>query len=153
MNTAMNGKGTPINILLAEDNEDDIEITAMAFEQARIQNNLFIVKNGKEAWDYLNRHGEYADEEKYSAPDLVLLDINMPKMGGFELLTKMKADEKFKLIPTVMLTSSKNEEDVAKSYSNGAAAYIPKPVNHEEFLKVVEAFNFFWQIVKLPKTK
>jgi len=145
--------GDPINILLAEDNEDDIEITTITFEQARIQNNLFVVKNGQEAWDYLNRQGEYDDERKYPMPDLMLLDINMPKMGGFELLDKVKADEKFKLIPAVMLTSSKNEEDVAKSYSNGAAAYIPKPVNHEEFLKAVEAFNFFWQVVKLPKTK
>jgi|TARA_B100000315_G_scaffold215464_1_gene214774 two-component system response regulator len=143
--------GDPINILLVEDNEDDIEITTMAFEEARIHNNLYVVRNGQDGWEYINRQGKYADEEKYPAPDLILLDINMPKMGGFELLEKLKADEKLKLIPAVMLTSSKNEEDVVKSYFDGAAAYIPKPVNHEEFLKVVEAFNFFWQIVKLPK--
>lgn len=151
MNIIKKEEGEPINILLAEDNEDDIEITTIAFEEARIHNNLFVVRNGQEAMDYLNCQGEYADREKYPIPDLILLDINMPKIGGFELLERLKKDEKFKLIPTVMLTSSKSEEDIVKSYSSGAAAYIPKPVNHEEFLKVVETFNFFWQIVKFPK--
>ena len=152
MNLIKKENGDPISILLVEDNEDDIEITTIAFEEARIHNNLYVVKNGQDAWDYLNSQGEYADKEKYPMPDLMLIDINMPKMGGFELLEKMKADEKLKLIPAVMLTSSKNEEDVARSYSNGAAAYIPKPLGHKEFLKLVDAFNFFWQIVKLPRS-
>lgn len=144
-------KGEPINILLAEDNEDDIEITTIVFEQARIHNNLSIVKNGQEAWDYLNRQGDYQEEEKYPMPQLMLLDINMPKMGGFELLEKIKSHDRFKVVPVVMLTSSKNEEDIVRSYGKGVAAYISKPVNHDEFVKMVDSFNFFWEIVELPK--
>ena len=120
--------GKPINILLAEDNEDDIEITTMAFQEARIKNNLYIVKNGEQAWDYLTRGEGYEDEEKYPAPQLLLLDINMPRMGGLELLEKVKADDRFKTIPVVMLTSSKNDEDVVKiirkSYSKKYAAFL-----------------------------
>ncbi len=143
----------PINILLVEDNEDDIEITQMAFEQAKIRNNILIVRNGQEALDYVYGRGIYQDREKYPMPRLILMDINMPKKGGFEALEELKKDANLRLIPVVMLTSSKSEEDVVRSYSKGAVAYIPKPVSHEEFLKTVEYFNFFWQIAELPKVK
>ena len=143
----------PIDILLVEDNEDDIEITQMAFEQAKIRNNILVVRNGQEALDYLYGRGIYQDRKNYPMPRLMLLDINMPKKGGFETLEEMKKDDHLRLIPVIMLTSSRNEEDVARSYGKGAVAYIPKPVNHEDFMKTVEYFNFFWQIAELPKVK
>ncbi|MCG8431442.1 MAG: response regulator [Candidatus Omnitrophica bacterium] len=138
--------GEPIDILLAEDNEDDIEIAQITFDRARIRNNLIVVKDGQEAWDYLMSAGN-----GNPLPDLILLDINMPRMNGIELLQKLKGNEKLQLIPVVMLTSSKADVDVIKSYTDGAAAYIAKPVEIEEFSKIIEAFNFFWQIVTLPK--
>ncbi len=139
-----------INILLVEDNEDDIELTTIAFKEAKISNRLSVVKNGQDALDYLQRKDPYKDKEKFPTPKLLLVDINMPKMGGFALLEALKADAKLKLIPVVMLTSSKSEEDIVKSYGSGAAAYLPKPIGHEEFVKVVNGFSLFWQVVELP---
>ncbi len=140
----------PIDVLLVEDNEDDIELTTIAFNEAKIKNRLFVVKNGQEALDYLQRKDPYRDKEKFPTPKLLLVDINMPKMGGFELLEHMKKDDKLKILPVVMLTSSKNEEDIVKSYKGGAAAYLPKPISHEDFVKVINGFNLFWQLVELP---
>ena len=141
----------PIDILLVEDDEADIKITLRAFEKAKIKNNISVVTDGQEAMDFVTHQGKYHDRKKFSRPDLILLDINMPKLGGFEVLKKLKADPKFQFIPVVMLTSSRNEEDVLKSYQNGAVSFIPKPVVFETFAKVVDGFNFYWHIVnKLP---
>ena len=144
-------KAKPLNILLVEDNEDDIEITEITFKRSRIINNLYVVRDGEQAWEYLSRKGDYQDTAKYPEPQLILLDINMPKIGGFELLERIKKTDSLKLIPVVMLTSSKSDEDIIRGYGDGAAAYIAKPVAHDEFLKIVDTFNFFWQIVKLPR--
>ena len=143
----------PINILLVEDNEDDIEITQVAFEEAKIKNRLNIVRNGLEALDYLYGKEKFQDRGKYPMPKLMLVDINMPKMSGLELLERLKRDDKFKLIPVVILTSSKNEEDVVKSYGNGASAYLPKPVSHEAFVETINNFNIFWHLVELPNVE
>lgn len=143
----------PINILLVEDNEDDIEITQMAFEQARIRNHILVAHNGQEAMDYLYGHGIYRDRQKHPMPRLILMDIKMPKKDGFETLDELKMDADLRLIPVTMLTSSKNEEDIARSYGKGAVAYICKPVSHEDFMNRVECFNSFWQISELPKVK
>jgi CheY-like chemotaxis protein len=141
----------PIDILLVEDDEMDIEVTLRAFEKGRIRNNLFVVRDGQEALDFVSGQGQYQNKEKYPRPDLILLDIRMPKLNGFEVLKSLKADPRLDFIPVVMLTSSKNEEDVVKSYGAGAASYIPKPVSYQDFLKVVDGFNFYWQIInKLP---
>ena len=132
----------PIDILLVEDNEADVKITLRAFQKARIKNNVQVVNDGQAALDFM---------KKFPRPDLILLDINMPKLSGFEVLKKLKADPKVSFIPVVMLTSSKSEEDVLKSYQNGAVSFIPKPVASEAFAKVVDGFNFYWHIInKLP---
>ena len=144
----------PIDILLVEDNEADVKITLRAFKRAKIQNNIFVVNDGQEALEFVYREGKYADKNKFPRPDLILLDINMPRMDGFEFLDRIKADGRFNFIPVVMLTSSRNDEDVVKSYGTGAASYIQKPVEYEEFVKVIEGFNFYWQIInKLPNGK
>ena len=140
-----------IDILLVEDNEADIEITLRAFEKGKLRNKLSVVRDGQEALDFIHHEGAYRDEEKYPRPDLILLDIRMPKMDGLEVLKKLKSDPKYSCLPVVIFTSSKNEEDVTQSYCGGAVSYIPKPVSYEDFRKVVDGFNFYWHVVnKLP---
>ncbi len=138
-----------INILLVEDDEVDIQITLRAFKKANSRNNIFIAHDGLEALDYLYHRGEFQDKENYPLPDFILLDINMPRMNGFEFLDKIKKDPNFKLIPVSMLTSSRNNDDVEKSYSNYACSYIPKPVCYEDFENVVTSFNYYWQNISL----
>lgn len=141
----------PIDILLVEDDETDIKITLRAFEKAKLENNISVVRDGQEALDYVRHEGQYQDKNKYPRPDLILLDIKMPKVDGFQVLDTLKSDDKYKFIPIIMLTSSKGEGDVAKSYKNGAASYIQKPVGYEDFVEVVDGFNFYWHIInKLP---
>lgn len=143
-----------IDILLVEDDEADVGITLRAFEKGKLKNNIYVVRDGQEALDFFSHQGKYQDKEKYPRPDLVLLDIRMPKMDGFEVLKRLKADAHTNFIPVVMLTSSKNEEDVVKSYADGAASYIPKPVSYDDFAKAVDAFNFYWCLInKLPDHK
>lgn len=145
------GELNPIDILLVEDNEADVEITLRAFEMAKPANRLHVVNNGEEALDYIFRQGAYK-ETKIQNPDVVLLDIIMPKLDGFETLKRIKQNEQVNHIPIIMLTSSKNEEDILKSYSYGAASYIPKPVNYDDFVTAVQGFNFYWQgVSRFPK--
>lgn len=147
-------KAKTTDILLAEDNEADVKITLRAFKKAKLQNNIYVVNNGQDALDFIYHQGEYKDKQRFPRPDLILLDINMPKMDGFQVLEKLKVDEQYNFIPVVMLTSSKSEEDIVKSYSHGAASYISKPVDYERFVEIVDGFNFYWQIInQLPNGK
>jgi len=137
----------PIRILLADDNEDDIAIALRAFKRSKLENEVYVVRNGEEVIDYLFRQGVYQDKEKYPQPQLLLLDINMPKLNGLEVLQRLVHDPDLKRLRVVMLTSSKNEEDVVSSYNNGACAYLSKPVEFEDFLGVIEGLNCFWKTV------
>ena len=132
----------PIDILFAEDNEADIKITLRAFATAKVKNNIYTVRDGQEALDFVCHKGLYQDKKKYPRPDLILLDLQMPKLDGFQVLEKLKADENYNFIPIVMFTSSKRDEDVIKSYREGAVSFIQKPVNYDELKKVVDGFNF-----------
>ncbi len=145
----LNNKRRTLNILLVEDNQTDIDITLRAFKKAELKNNLFFVSDGEEAVNYILRKGEFNDGEKYPKPDLILLDINLPKLNGFQVLEKIKAEEKFRMIPVIMLTSSNNEDDINKCYSLGCAGYIQKPINYERFLEMINLFNIFWQEICL----
>ncbi len=136
-----------IDILLVEDNEADVKITLRAFQKMAFTNRLYVVNDGQEAMDFIFHQGNFKDHKEYPQPDLILLDINVPKFNGFEVLERLKQDKQSSFIPVIMLTSSQNENDIAKSYSLGAASYIPKPIDFGEFLKVVEGFNFYWHII------
>lgn len=137
-----------IHILLVEDNEGDIVLTKEAFEDAKILNTLSIVKDGQDAIHFLNQKGRYAHAQ---LPDLILLDINLPKKNGHEVLQYIKESKQLKHIPVIMLTTSLSEQDILKSYTNHANCYITKPVEVEDFLNVVTSIENFWiKIVQLP---
>lgn len=142
--------GTFINILLAEDNPDDIEITKRAFKEAKLLNKLYVVRDGQEAVDFLFHQGAYNDPVKAPKPGLVLLDINMPKMDGIEVLKKIKEDKILKTIPVVMLTVSKRDEDIVRSYNHGCNSFIQKPVEFDKFVELVKEIGLYWGIHNIP---
>ncbi len=131
----------PIEILLVEDSEPDVRLTKEAFRDAKIRNRLWAVEDGVEALDFLYRRGDYADVPR---PDLILLDLNLPRKDGREVLREIKTDGSLKRIPVVILTTSKNEEDVLKTYNLHANCYITKPVEFNQFIKVVQSIKDFW---------
>lgn len=136
------------HILLVEDNEGDILLTRDALEDRKFINNITVVKNGKQAIDYIFREGEYTNAE---IPDLILLDVNLPLKNGHEVLQLIKHDDRSKHIPVIMLTTSSSEKDIELSYKNHANCYITKPVEIEEFIAVVRKIEEFWlQFVHLP---
>ena len=146
----MNGNtpGTPIEILLVEDNPGDVRLVQEACRENKMANNLHIVGDGVEALDYLHRRATYTDAV---APDLILLDLNLPRKNGTEVLADIKEDPDLKRIPVVVLTSSDREEDLLKSYDLHANCYITKPVDMDQFIKVVQSIDNFWMtMVKLP---
>ena len=141
----------PIEILLIEDNRDDIELTREALKEAKLQNNLHVVRDGVQALAFLHRQDPYADVPR---PDLIFLDLNMPRKDGFEVLEEIQAEENLKRIPVVVLTTSDADEDVLKAYDLNANCYINKPVDFQQFLKVINAIENFWfTIVKLPSVE
>ncbi|MFC2071828.1 response regulator [Chloroflexota bacterium] len=140
--------GRPIKILLVEDNPGDVRLTQEAFKENKVGNSLSIVEDGLEAMNFLHQVGKYADVPR---PDLILLDLNLPKKDGREVLGEIKEDPNLKSIPVVVLTTSKAEEDIIKSYNLHANCYITKPVDLEQFMTVVKSIEDFWlTIVKLP---
>ncbi len=139
----------PIEILLVEDNPADADLTKEYFQEGRILNNLHVVPDGVEALNYLRRVGPYANEPR---PDLVLLDLNLPRKDGREVLAEMKADPKLKHIPVVVLSASQAEADIVRSYDLHANAYVVKPVDLTQFSQIVASIEGFWlSIVKLPR--
>ncbi|HEU4740558.1 MAG TPA: response regulator [Meiothermus sp.] len=137
-----------VEILLVEDNPGDVELTREAFEEARVRNRLHVVGDGVEALAFLRRQGHYAQT---SRPDIVLLDLNLPKKSGLEVLAELKEDPDLRRIPVIVLTTSQAEEDIVKSYHAHANAYVTKPVDFEKFIAVVRRFEDFWlAVVRLP---
>ncbi len=138
----------PIEILLIEDNPGDVELTKIALEDSKISVNLNVVEDGVEAIAFLRREGKYT---QVPHPDIVLLDLNLPKKDGREVLAEIKADDRLKRIPVVVLTTSQAEEDVLRVYNLSANCYITKPVDFDQFVKIVQSIESFWfTIVKLP---
>lgn len=135
-----------INILLVEDNPDDVELTILALERNNIANPVTVVRDGQEALDYLFYKGKYANA-KHDLPNLVLLDLKLPKVDGIEVLQSIKADRILKLIPVVVLTSSKQDNDVLKSYDLGVNSYIRKPVDFDQFVETVKQIGFYWLLI------
>ncbi len=140
--------GDIVKILLIEDNPGDVRLTTEALKEGKIHVEMDVVQDGVEALAYLRQKGKYA---KAPRPDLILLDLNLPKKDGREVLAEIKADEDLKRIPVVILTISKDEEDIMKSYNLHANCYITKPVDLKQFIKVVQSIEDFWlTVVKLP---
>ena len=138
----------PIDILLVEDNPGDADLAREALENSKLHNDLSVVGDGVEAMGFLRRKGKYAQAPR---PDLILLDLNLPKKDGREVLAEIKGDPDLKRIPVVILTMSKDEEDVLKSYNLHANCFITKPIDLTQFMKVVKSIEDFWlTIVKLP---
>jgi CheY-like chemotaxis protein len=138
----------PIEILLVEDNPGDVRLTMEALKTAKVQNNLMVAEDGVVALEMLRKEGEHAHRP---TPDLILLDLNLPRKNGREVLAEVKADDSLKRIPVVVLTISRAEEDIVKSYGLNANCYINKPVDLAQFLRVVKSIEDFWlTIVTLP---
>jgi len=135
-----------IDILFAEDNIDDAALTLRALKKSGLSNTIFHVKDGAEALDFLYCRGQYASRNIHTQLKLILLDLKMPKMSGMEVLEKLKSDAQFKTIPTVILTSSKEDPDIKQAYELGANSYIVKPVESDNFFQTIKALSFYWMI-------
>ena len=137
-------------ILLVEDNPDDVELTKRAFRKNNIANNLVVADDGIKALDYLFCRGAYADRNIKDTPRLILLDLKLPKMDGLQVLEHMRANECTKLIPVVILTSSKEEQDLISGYKSGANSYVRKPVDFIEFVAAVRHIGLYWLLINEP---
>jgi CheY-like chemotaxis protein len=141
-------KGHPVEILLVEDSPSDTEITVEALTEAKVRNHLSIVEDGVQALEFLRRQGKFGGAPR---PDLILLDLNLPRKDGREVLAEIKMDDSLKTIPVVVLTTSRAEQDVLQAYKQHANCYITKPVDFEQFLNVVHSIESFWlMLVTLP---
>ncbi len=141
-------RATPVRILLVEDNPGDVRLTREAFECGRIDTDLYVVSDGTDALEFLNQWGEYGDVPR---PDLILLDLNLPRMDGEEVLERLGVDDNLRQIPVIVLTSSCAENDIVRSYDRHANAYLTKPVDPGEFIETVRAFENFWfSVARLP---
>lgn len=139
---------TPINILLVEDNPGDVRLTLEAFKEGKVNNDINVVNDGVEALAYLRQEGQYATAQR---PDVILLDLNLPKKDGYEVLAEIKQDPNLKRIPVVILTTSEAERDILQTYYMHANCYITKPVDLDQFITVVKSIETFWlNVVKLP---
>lgn len=148
---ATTASARPVIILLVEDNPGDVDLAREALEMGKLHNTLHVARDGVEAMDFLHQEGKFNDSPR---PDLIILDLNLPKKDGRQVLAEIKADEKLKRIPVVILTTSSAEEDILKTYNLHANCYITKPIDMKQFLKVVQAIEEFWlSIVVLPNGK
>jgi two-component system response regulator len=134
-------------ILLVEDNPDDIELTMRAFRKNNIANNVVVAHDGVEALDYLFGRGAYAGRDIADKPRIILLDLKMPRMDGLHVLEKIRSDERTALLPVVILTSSKEDQDLLASYRHGANSYVRKPINFNEFLQAVHQIGLYWLLI------
>lgn len=140
-----------IQILIADDDEEDRMLIRDALLESRLKNGLQFVEDGEQLLDYLYNRGKFSDKEKYPKPGIILLDLNMPKKDGREALKEIKQDPRLKTIPVVILTTSKAEEDILKTYNLGVSSFITKPVSFEELVAVMKTLNRYWfEIVELP---
>lgn len=136
-------------ILLVEDNPKDLELTLMALEKSNLANDVIIVRDGAEALDYLFRRGSYRDRPEGN-PAVILLDLKLPKIDGIEVLEQIKADPRLRPVPVVMLTTSREEQDLVRSYALGVNAYVVKPVAFKEFIEAIQDLGIFWAVLNEP---
>ena len=137
-------------ILLVEDNPSDVNLTKRAFEKVHIMNDLVVAEDGQEALDYIFGNGKYTNRDIGQLPTLILLDLKLPKISGLEVLKKIRATEKIKRLPVVILTSSKEEQDVAASYDLGVNSYIRKPIDFNQFAEAIKYLGLYWLVINEP---
>ncbi|MDD3268783.1 MAG: response regulator [Syntrophomonadaceae bacterium] len=137
-------KGEALVILLVEDNEDHAELVKRQFEVQRIANRIIHVGDGEEALDYLFRRGQYTDDEEYPLPNLILLDLRLPKMDGLSVLSEIKKSEQLRVIPTVVLTSSESEKDIKSAYINYVNSFLVKPIDFSKFAALMDELGMYW---------
>ena len=141
---------TECQILLVEDNPDDVELTLLAFEESKICNQMKVVYDGQEALDYLFCTGQYADNAPKILPAIILLDLKLPRLDGLDVLKRVRSEPATKFLPVVILTSSQDEEDIVRSYSLGANAYVRKPVDYAQFVEAAKTLGLFWLVLNQP---
>ncbi len=140
-------------ILLVEDNPDDVELTLRALKQYNVKNQIAVVRDGAEALDFLFASGAYAGRDTTTMPAVVILDLKLPKVDGLEVLQRLRADERTKLVPVVILTSSKEERDMVNGYKFGANSYVRKPVDFTQFVEAARLLGLYWLIINEPPPK
>ena len=140
----------PVRILLVEDNDAHTKLALRAFREDRLSNPVYCVRDGEEALDYLFHNGKYTDPAVSPRPDLVLLDLKLPKIDGAEVLRRIKADKNLRSVPVVVLTSSLADQDMAETYALGADSYLSKPIDFEKFHKMVQDLDFYWSVWNKP---
>ncbi len=138
-----------VEILLVEDNPNDVELTLHAFKSHKVSNHILVVRDGAEALEFIFCEGEYAERNIENSPRLILLDLKLPKVDGLEVLRRIRADERTKTIPVVILTSSDEERDVIESYKLGVNSYIRKPVDFDKFSDIVSELGFYWLLLNI----
>lgn len=139
-----------VDILLVEDNPNDVELTIRALKKHNLANNVFVVKDGAEALDFIFGTGQYSHRKIEDSPKVILLDLKLPKVDGLEVLRKIKTDERTKIIPVVVLTSSQEERDIIESYKLGVNSYMVKPVDFDQFIESVSELGLYWLLLNKP---
>lgn len=142
-----------VEILLVEDNPNDVELTLIALKENKLANNVQIAHDGEEALEFIFSTGKYSGRDINLKPKVILLDLKLPKVDGIEVLRKIRSDERTKTIPVVVLTSSKEERDIVETYKLGVNSYIVKPVQFENFVKVVKELGLYWLVVNQPPVR
>ena len=140
----------PVEILLVEDNADDLALTLRALERAHLSNHIQIARDGAEALDFIFCEGEHFNRRIEDVPRVVLLDLKLPKVDGLEVLRRIKTDERTKMIPVVVMTSSREQTDILRSYQDGVNSYVVKPVNFESFARAVQELGMYWLLLNQP---
>ena len=145
---------TTVTVLVADDDSDDRDMTREAFDESRILNKLHFVEDGEQLLQYLRRQGRYADSEAFPRPGLILLDLNMPRMDGRSALREIKTDPELRKIPVIIMTTSRAEEDIFRSYDEGASSFITKPVKFAELVETIRSLGHYWlELVELPEER